>query len=145
MKVLVCSGRDFDDDYKVGATLNLLHRESPISVLIHGAAKGADSLAGRWARENNIAVREFPPQWNIHGRATGPRRNRQMLVEGEPDLVLAFQGGRSTALVVQFAREAGVPAIASDGTREQVIPALWARAAATEDIPSLPSTTVAEQ
>ena len=72
MKVLVCGGRDFDDYYKVAATLDLLHRESPISVLIHGAARGADSLASRWARKNNVAVREFPAQWEFHGRAAGP-------------------------------------------------------------------------
>ena len=137
MKVLVCGGRDFGDYYKVAATLDLLHRESPISDLIHGVAMGADSLAGRWARENNVAVREVPPQWELHGHAAGPRRNRQMLVEGEPDLFLALQGGRGTALMVQLAREAGVPVIAPDGTREQVIPSHWARAAATTDNPPL--------
>ena len=133
MKVLVCGSRDFGDYYKVAATLDLLHRELPISVLIHCAARGVDPLAGRWAWENNVAVRELLAQCNLHGRAGGPRRNRQMLVEGEPDLVLAFHGGRGTALMVQLAREAGVPAIAPDGTREQVIPSHWARAAATAD------------
>ena len=137
MKVLVCGGRDFDDYYKVGATLDLLHLESPISDLIHGAAMGGDPLAGRWAQENNVAVREFPLQWNLHCWAGGSAHNQQMLDEEQPDIVIAFLGDSGTALMVQLAREAGVPAIAPDGTREQVIPSHWARAAATADTPPL--------
>jgi predicted Rossmann-fold nucleotide-binding protein len=35
-------------------------------------------------------------------------RNRQMLTEGRPDLVVAFPGGKGTANMVALARKAGV-------------------------------------
>jgi hypothetical protein len=84
------------------------HGLTPFGVLIHGAAKGADSLADRWARLNGVPVTQYPAKWNEHGRAAGPRRNEQMLKEGKPDLVIAFEGGRGTAHMVRIAREAGV-------------------------------------
>jgi hypothetical protein len=42
------------------------------------------------ARILGVEVLPFPAQWKKFGRAAGPIRNRQMLVEGKPDLVIAF-------------------------------------------------------
>jgi hypothetical protein len=39
----------------------------------------------------------------------GPIRNKQMLEEGKPDLMVAFPGERGTANMCKQAREAGVP------------------------------------
>jgi hypothetical protein len=39
----------------------------------------------------------------------GPIRNKPMLEEGKPDLVVAFPSGRGTANMMKQAREAGVP------------------------------------
>lgn len=133
MKVQVCGGGDFDDYGKVRSTLDLLHRESPVSSIIHGPVGVADSLAGRWAVENSISVSEFSALWDIYGRVAARRRNLHLLAEGKPDLVLAFPGGLGTANMVYLAREAGVPTIDSDGTREQVILAHWAYAVATTE------------
>jgi UDP-N-acetylmuramoylalanine-D-glutamate ligase len=36
-------------------------------------------------------------------------RNKWMLTDGKPDLVIAFPGGRGTASMVNLARAAGVP------------------------------------
>ncbi len=83
----------------------------PGDTLIHGAARGADSMAGQYGAEMGLKVQAFPADWATHGRAAGPIRNRQMLVEGKPDLVIAFAGGRGTANMMVQAREAGVPVI----------------------------------
>ena len=48
---------------------DLVHRALPIPVLIHGVARGADAIEGRWARENNVPVSEFPAQRHLHGFA----------------------------------------------------------------------------
>ena len=48
---------------------DLVHRALPIPVLIHGVARGADAVEGRWARENNVPVSEFPAQRYLHGFA----------------------------------------------------------------------------
>ena len=80
--------------------------------MIHGAARGADTLAGRWAQDRNIPVREFPAEWRVNGRYNnhaGLDRNARMLRHGKPDLVAAFPGGTGTAHMVSIAARADVP------------------------------------
>ena len=65
-------------------------REIQPRVVIHGACKGADVLAGQAAHILDIQVEEYPAEWGRYGRAAGPIRNQQMLDEGRPDCLLAF-------------------------------------------------------
>lgn len=108
MRVLVCGGRDFADYEMLREALECL---LPISVLIHGCARGADELAGRWARRHDVRVESYPANWAKLGPAAGPFRNKQMLREGKPELVVAFPGGKGTANMVKIAREANIPVI----------------------------------
>jgi hypothetical protein len=62
----------------------------PGTTIIEGAAPGADQLAGRFGRQLGFSVTEYPPDWAKYGRAAGPIRNKQMLVDGQPDRVAAF-------------------------------------------------------
>ena len=107
MRVLVCGSRDWTDEVVVERALNGLN----LSVLIHGAARGADMLANdivsRWVE---AAIDSYPANWKKHGKAAGPIRNQQMLDEGKPDLVLAFwkNKSRGTADMIRRARKAGV-------------------------------------
>lgn len=108
MRVLVCGGREFSDALMLGEHLDAFHRSNPITVIIHGDARGADTLAAQWARAHGIEVVAFPANWNLHGKSAGPIRNRQMLDEGKPDMVVAFPGGAGTANMVDQSRKAGV-------------------------------------
>lgn len=110
MKIIVCGGRDFQDYEKVWSVLDDLHKEHPITEVIHGAAKGADLFAHIWAKRRNVPVVPVPAAWKIHKGSAGPRRNLQML-EMLPELVVAFQGGRGTAHMVQSAIKAGIQVI----------------------------------
>ena len=74
-KVLVCGGRNYGDRETVQRTLD---RIRPTEI-IHGAARGADTLAGEYALERDIPCRRFPADWRRHGRSAGFMRNRQML------------------------------------------------------------------
>jgi len=109
VKVLVCGGRDFYDVGAVHRALDDLQDErGPIRVLIHGQSRGADLIAAGWALTAGVAPLAYPADWNRHGRAAGPIRNAAMLADGNPDLVVAFPGGRGTAHMVGLARKAGV-------------------------------------
>jgi len=108
MKVLVCGGRKYRNWSKVADTLRALHAETPIDLLIHGCAPGADTLAARWAYLVGVRERGFAADWDAHGKAAGPMRNQRMLTEGKPDLVVAFPGGDGTADMVRRAEAAGV-------------------------------------
>ena len=111
MKVLVCGGRTFEDEDLLNRELDRLHAEYGFSTLIEGVARGADQLAGVWARSRGVALVEYPARWEEEGRHAALIRNKRMLVEGRPDLVVAFHGGRGTWHMCKLADDAGVPVI----------------------------------
>lgn len=104
MRVLVCGGRGFYDWRLLEKTLG----ELEITDVIHGAASGADMLAHQWAYYNNVRMHPYPANWEKEGKLAGVQRNYRMLVEGKPDVVIAFQGGKGTANMVNQAKKAGV-------------------------------------
>jgi hypothetical protein len=115
-RVLVCGGREFADKGRVFTVLDYYREASEgFTVVIHGAARGADSLAGEWAAARGISVEEYPANWERDGRAAGPIRNAQMLREGKPTVVVAFPGGRGTADMIAQAKRAGVPVLEIPG------------------------------
>lgn len=108
MIVLVCGGRDYADRARLFAFLDQQHAAEPFTLVVHGAAQGADSMAGEWAAARNVPCTPVPADWKRFGRGAGPRRNREMLARHRPDLVIAFPGGRGTADMVECATAAGV-------------------------------------
>lgn len=108
LRVLVCGGRDFYDRRKAFYALDTLESSDGIAVIIEGGASGADSLGGFWAESKKIPLLVFKADWHGLGRAAGPIRNKKMIVEGKPDLVLAFPGGAGTRNMVTQARNANI-------------------------------------
>lgn len=111
MKVLVCGGRDFGlgwQEYNfIFSTLNEL--DPAPTEIITGNAKGTDTAALLWADLKGIATKAFGANWERDGKAAGPIRNQRMLDEGQPDLVIAFPGGKGTADMVLRAKITGIP------------------------------------
>ncbi len=88
-----------------------------VHLVLHGGARGADAAIGRAAQQLGWSALVMPAQWQLHGRAAGPIRNRELLeqavaravVHSSPGsiasvLVVAFPGGAGTASLVQQAR-----------------------------------------
>jgi hypothetical protein len=107
MRLLIAGSRDWQDETPIRQALE---RARP-TVLIHGAARGADSIAARLAYAMGIEVRAYPADWRI-GRAAGVIRNQRMLDEGRPDWVIAFADdllvSRGTRDMIERAVEHGV-------------------------------------
>lgn len=121
MIVLVCGGRTYGlrpgEKRDLFAALWDVHSQTPISLLVHGAAIGADTLAEEWAKGHQIPYLGMPAKWHtLPKHVAGPERNRDMLDTrraGLPfrvpiELVVAFPGGSGTADMKAAAREAGV-------------------------------------
>lgn len=108
-RVLVCGGRMYSDVAEVKRVLD--HLYPYMSLLITGAARGADMLASDWQRKNSYQPKyiEYQAEWDRFGYAAGPIRNKKMLDVGKPDMVVRFPGGRGTANMAKIAKEAGVP------------------------------------
>jgi hypothetical protein len=108
MRVVICGGRQFADAAFLWKTIDEFHAKTPITEVIVGGAVGADTLGEHWAKDRRVPYRIFMADWATHGRAAGPIRNKAMLDEGKPDLVVAFPGGSGTANMLSQARAAGV-------------------------------------
>jgi hypothetical protein len=109
MRVLVCGGRDFHDEEQMQNVLEAYLVQG--DTVIHGAARGADALAGDVAgRILGYTVEVYPADWAKYGKSAGPIRNQQMLDTG-PELVIAMPGGRGTADMIGRAQRAGVKVI----------------------------------
>jgi hypothetical protein len=110
-RVLVCGGRDYADEARVFAVLDKFHAEAGIDLIIEGGARGADHLAADWAFQRGVNRDRYNADWEAYGRMAGGIRNKQMLDEGNPDLVIAFPGGSGTRNMIRQARKAGVEVI----------------------------------
>lgn len=114
MRILVCGSRHCDramSELVWNKLMQIIPKNEPCTI-IHGAASGVDTQAMIVADMlPNCKHLPFEPDWHTYGRAAGPIRNRRMLDEGKPDIVVAFPGGRGTANMVKQAREYGVKVI----------------------------------
>ena len=108
IKILVCGGRDYTDHVTFNRELikSLAHEglvEEPCFTnltIIHGAARGADTLAHLFCKMFGIKEKAYPvtaDDWDLHGKKAGILRNIKMLSEN-PDIlyVVAFPGGSGT-------------------------------------------------
>lgn len=118
MRVLVCGSRYFNDINLMSSKLTEIQEETNFDTIIHGAARGADTLAEAWAFRHGFTTIAFPADWNKYGKGAGSIRNKQMLDEGKPDLVVAFRGpnSRGTQNMIDQAEKAGVKTIIVDFT-----------------------------
>lgn len=99
----------------------------PAAALIHGAASGADRMAGDYARSLGMTVEACPADWAgpcVAGCPTGHRRSNrrgeycphaghrrnQHMVDLRPDVVLAFWRDHSTGTAdcIRRAEKAGL-------------------------------------
>lgn len=129
MKILVCGGRDYgsekDDDIKMLAIIDKIYKQYeehlktiPLKV-VHGGCKGADlnfvKLLRYFCRKHSQLkpkIKEYPADWDNHGKAAGPIRNQQMLDNNlDIDFAIAFRGGRGTADMVKRLKKADIKII----------------------------------
>lgn len=112
LRILVCGGRHFSDYDFIAQALRSLCTEAQGIMIIQGGATGADSLADQWAVANGLCSETYEikkEEWDQYGNMAGSIRNKRMLVEGKPDMVVAFVGGRGTRDMIDQAKAAGIP------------------------------------
>ena len=109
MKVIIAGGRDIDDFNLVKEAVKESGFE--ITEVVSGKAPGADKLGERWAEESGIPVKEFPADWELHGKSAGPIRNVQMAkcTGSEGALILVWNGqSRGSANMLKNAKAYGL-------------------------------------
>jgi hypothetical protein len=85
-KIIIAGSRTFNDYNLLIKTLKELNLN--ITEIVSGTAKGADSLGEKFATENNIPIKKFPPNWSKYHKSAGVIRNQEMIDYG--DVLIAF-------------------------------------------------------
>jgi hypothetical protein len=94
MKLAVVGSRDIVDEELIFNSINSVIKDVGGDVtIISGGARGVDSIAVKWAKDNNVPFIEFRADWNKFGKAAGMIRNKDII--RECDTVLAIWDGKS--------------------------------------------------
>lgn len=110
-RVLCFGGRDYCDTRAVAGVLQkLLDAWGPDSfAVIHGGARGADSLCGAWAASKGLPVVAVAANWELFGKAAGGIRNQWMLDVCAPTYAVGFPGGPGSRNMAERVKKAGLP------------------------------------
>lgn len=91
---------------KIKNIIRIPKEELGIEVLVHGGAKGVDSMAGQAAKELGLLTKEYPAKWYEYGRKAGILRNLQMVNDNKDTILyIAFPGGNGTEHCFQYAKK----------------------------------------
>ena len=92
MKVVIAGSRNFTNYEKFSTEILSKFNVLEFSCIISGGARGADTLAQRFANEFTIPFTVFLPDWS-QGKIGGILRNREMAKHG--DFLIAFWDKKS--------------------------------------------------
>ena len=109
-KVVVAGGRNFNNYQLLNEKLDkILKNKMPNVTIISGTAKGADRLGELYAQHHNIALQQYPANWDFFGRRAGYLRNIQMAEAA--DAVIVFWDGesRGTKMMIDIAKTYHLP------------------------------------
>jgi hypothetical protein len=108
MKTIIAGSRDITDTNTLLLAIADSGWKSEITEVVCGKARGVDTLGEQWAKSHGIPVKEFPADWETHGKSAGPKRNRQMAEYAEA-LILVWDGkSRGSANMLQEAKKRGL-------------------------------------
>lgn len=115
MNIGVVGGRDFND-YESMEQVLFSVVEPTDDKIISGGAAGADTLAERFAKENNIPTKIYKADWKNLGKSAGILRNRDIIAQS--DYIVAFWDGKSkgTKDTIDKAFEKGVAVLVIEYT-----------------------------
>jgi hypothetical protein len=85
--------------------------QSYLTEIVSGKARGIDQLGEAWARAREIPVKEFPADWDMHGKIAGVIRNREMAEYADGALVLWDGKSRGSQNMYGTMRRLGKPAL----------------------------------
>lgn len=107
-KVIVAGSRTMRDYNLLRRKLDqLLSRQTDIEI-VSGTANGADKLGERYAKDRGYALKQFPADWEKHGKRAGYLRNAQMA--DYADALVAFwdEESKGTMHMIELAKAKGL-------------------------------------
>lgn len=122
MRVAIIGSRKYPDPHQVCEFVQALATKYPHAVVVSGACPNSpDEWAVTEAKLCGLKVKEYPADWEKHGKKAGFLRNHDIV--NDADYVVAFQLGRSrgTQHSIDIAQKLGknVYIYRPDGTMER--------------------------
>lgn len=106
MKCIIAGGRDFKSTPNDIISLDRIGMLYHIDEVVSGGCTGADKFGEWWAAKRKKDLTVFKADWDHHGKAAGPIRNRRMAEYA--DMCVLFPGGKGTANMKSLAEEYGL-------------------------------------
>ena len=109
MKLAIIGSRTFNNNELLNNKINEFYNIKNITKIISGGAYGADKLAEKFAKCNNIETEIYLPNWLKFGKSAGYIRNK--LIIENCDEVIAFWDTKSpgTKLSIDICKKINKP------------------------------------
>lgn len=111
MKLAIVGSRTFNDYEKAVTFIDYIIDENSfeVSLIVSGDARGADSIAERYAASHGIETLIFNAEWHKYGKYAGYRRNKDII--DNCDACIAFWDGisKGTKNDIDLCEEKGKP------------------------------------
>mgnify|MGYP003335305129 CR=1 FL=1 len=111
MKVIIAGSRDITDISVVAPILTEAFVQLNIvkpPEIVSGGAKGVDHIGEIFAKHIGYDLKVFPADWNKHGKAAGPIRNKQMAEYADAAIVI-HNGSRGSLNMIEQMKKLNKP------------------------------------
>ncbi len=90
--IIICGDRSWKDEKTIFLYIGTLPSDVRV---ITGGAKGADAMAEKARIWHGLDGKVYDAKWHIFRKAAGPIRNRRMIKDENPYLIVAFHNNIS--------------------------------------------------
>lgn len=105
-KTIIAGGRDFDGYNFLKENIDKL--DITITEVVSGKCQGVDLFGEKYAKENEIKIKEFPANWKQFGKAAGPIRNGEMAKYADTLIAFWDQKSKGTKSMIDLAKKNGL-------------------------------------
>lgn len=106
LKTIIAGSRDINSYEEVCKAIQ--DSGFVIREVVSGKARGVDTLGERWAKENDVPIKDCYADWDKLGKKAGPIRNQEMAEYAEA-LILIYDGvSRGSSDMLERAKKKGL-------------------------------------
>lgn len=110
MKLIIAGSRHLDYGYDdIDAAMGLIRFDEIPDEVVCGGAAGVDEAGKEWAYDTGTPLKMFEADWETHGKAAGPVRNKQMAEYGDALLLIWDGQSRGSANMKKEMKKLGKP------------------------------------
>jgi len=112
--ILLCGSRNWDNREIIKTALKKIQYPKATPYVIHGVAKGADTIGKEEAEKLGFVTKAYEADWDRYGKKAIYLRNIDM-INSNPHVVLAFCNYlprcKGTSMTIELAKQHGIPVI----------------------------------